>query len=76
MTQCERLANRLSYGYSINPLESWTALGIYRLSARVFDLRKAGWPISTEMVEVENQFGETVRVAQYRLETACVITNS
>jgi len=52
----------------INPLESWTALGIYRLSARVFDLRKAGWPISMEMVEVENQFGETVRVAQYRLE--------
>jgi len=68
MTQVERLSDWLSTDMPINPLESWTALGIYRLSARVFDLRKAGWPISMEMVEVENQFGETVRVAQYRLE--------
>ena len=69
MTQVERLADWLNAGRNINPLEAWTALGIYRLSARVFDLRKAGWHIGMKMVDVENQFGETVKVAQYRMDT-------
>ena len=66
MTQCERLAKYLHEGGTPTPMDAWLLLGIYRLSARVFDLRKAGWHISMEMVEVENQYGETVRVAQYK----------
>ena len=50
-----------------NPLEAWRKLGIYRLSARVFDLREAGEDIKGEFVEVRNQFGEPCRVKSYRM---------
>lgn len=56
-------------GHSITPLESWELLGIYRLGARVWDLKRAGIVIRSELVEVRNQFGETCRVARYTLET-------
>ena len=69
MTQCERLAEYLHEGGTPTPMDAWLLLGIYRLSARIFDLRKAGMRISMEMVDVKNQFGETVRVAKYSKET-------
>lgn len=51
----------------INPLEAWIELGIYRLSARVNDLKSSGHNITKRMVEVQNRFGEPCRVAQYSL---------
>ena len=65
MTQKERLLNYFLLHGRINPLESWQALGIYRLSAVVLDLRKAGHSIETVLTPVENQFGEECRVATY-----------
>lgn len=65
-TQCERLLARLRQG-PVNPLEAWTELGIYRLGARVFDLRGQGHNILKEGVTVSNQWGEQCRVASYRL---------
>lgn len=66
-TQNERLAAYLAQHGTINPLEAWTELGIYRLGARVFDLRKTGLEIETESVTVQNRFGENCDVAQYKL---------
>jgi hypothetical protein len=68
MTQKERLLDFLKT-HSINPLESWQFLGIYRLSAIIFILRKEGHNITTEMEEVGNMYGEMCRVARYELET-------
>ena len=67
MTQCERLAAWLEHS-SITPLESWNLLSIYRLSARIYDLRKAGMRIKMELIDVVNKYGETVRVARYSKE--------
>jgi hypothetical protein len=67
-TQCARLLNYLRTGQSIDPLISWQALGIYRLGARIFDLRKAGWPIADVRKIVVNRFGEEAHVASYSLE--------
>lgn len=68
MTQCERLLSRLRIG-PVNPMQAWNELGIYRLGARVFDLKgKHGHKIVTEEVTVLNRYGEKCRVAQYRLE--------
>lgn len=69
MTHCERLINRLSVG-PVTPMEAWAELGIYRLGARVFDLREQGHDIRKEMVNVTNRFGESCRVARYRLESS------
>lgn len=63
--QTERLRKYLAAGNPINPLEAWRELGIYRLSARVFDLREAGVEIEGQFIEVRNQFGEKCRVKQY-----------
>lgn len=69
-SQCDRLINYLNTHTAITPMDSWNKLGIYRLGARVWDLRhKRGYRISKEMVEVKNRFGEKCRVAQYRLES-------
>ena len=48
-------------------MEAWSELGIYRLGARVFDLKASGHDIDRELVPVSNRFGEECRVAQYRL---------
>ena len=42
-------------------------LGCYRLSARIFDLKAAGYHIITDMIEVENKDGTTSMVGRYRL---------
>lgn len=69
MTQRERLLDYLKSHGRINPLEAWTNLGIYRLSACVFDLRKDGHKIETTRKAVQNQFGEQCVVAEYVLVT-------
>ena len=66
--QVDRLRDHLKAGNAINPLEAWRTLGIYRLSARVFDLRESGEAIKGEFIEVRNQFGEPCRVKSYRME--------
>lgn len=66
MSQAERLENYLNTRPSITPLQAWTELGIYRLSACIHVLKQRGHKIEVELVKVSNQFGESCRVAQYR----------
>jgi hypothetical protein len=68
MTQTERLLDYLNANGTINPLESWQQLGIYRLSDAVLRLRKSGHKIRTDIVEVTNRYDEVCRVAKYVLE--------
>jgi hypothetical protein len=68
MTQSNRLLDYLKTNGTINPLESWQQLGIYRLSDTVFRLRKQGYLIRTDLVEIKNQFNEVCRVANYVFE--------
>lgn len=66
-TQNDRLLSYLKKHGAIDPLRAWTELGIYRLGARVFDLRQAGHKISKTLEKVQNRFGENCRVALYTL---------
>lgn len=70
MTQNERVYDHLLTRGSIHPLESWSLLGVYRLAARIHDLRK-DHNIGQESIEVTNRYGETVKVAEYYLECDC-----
>ncbi len=67
MSQNDRLLSHLQTNGSINPMQAWQELGIYRLASRANDLRNAGHNIITEKVEVNNRFGEVCRVASYIL---------
>ena len=66
MSQCERLLDRLERG-PITPMEAWNELGVYRLAARVHDLRVAGHNVCKQNVTVSNRFGEKCKVASYWL---------
>ena len=65
MTQEKRLEDYLHKYGSINPLEAWQDLGIYRLSAVILLLRRRGIKIVTETMDVFNKFGEKCHVAKY-----------
>jgi hypothetical protein len=65
--QTKRLLDYLIANRSIDPLTSWTSLGIYRLAAVIFLLRKDGHQILTKRKEVLNTFNEKCTVAEYIL---------
>jgi hypothetical protein len=67
MTQNERLLDHLKNNHSVQPLEALQDLGIYRLAARIHDLKQNGHWIEKKIVEVSNRYGEVFRVAQYYL---------
>jgi len=68
-TQASRLLNHLQSGQSITRLSALTELGIFELSARIIDLENMGHVIHRHRIEVENRFGEKVRVAEYWIES-------
>lgn len=67
-TQTERLLSYLQQNGSIDPMTAWVELGVYRLGARIFDLKAAGHNITTGTKKVKNRFDEDCRVALYTLE--------
>ena len=69
-TQAVRLANYLqNENRHIDPLEAWLQLGIYRLSARIYDLRKQGVNIITHRKNVINMWDEQIPVGNYELRS-------
>lgn len=67
LTQKERLLLYLKRYGSITGAEAFGELGIYRLSARISDLRKEGHNIETIYETKENRLGEKVTYGKYRL---------
>lgn len=64
--QCAQLLTALRRR-PLTGLEIHTELGIYRASARIYDLRDCGERIATDLVSVKNRDGEPCRVARYAL---------
>lgn len=65
-SQNKRILAILKEGGEISQRDAYK-LGIYRLSGRIFDLKKTGEPIITTIRKVENADGTFARVAFYRL---------
>jgi hypothetical protein len=63
MNQTQAILAHLETGASLTPLEALDRFGCFRLGARCWELKMAGWPIVTEMVKLAS--GK--RVASYRL---------
>lgn len=51
MSQLSDIRDYLATGASLTPLEALTEFGCMRLGARIYDLRREGVAIVTEMVE-------------------------
>ena len=61
--QAEKILAYLKAGNRITPIESLELFGCFRLGARIYDLKRAGHKIESEMIKVSS--GK--RVASYRL---------
>ena len=68
MTQCEKVLNYINQFGSITAAEAVMDLGVYRLSARISDLRDEGYNIKSEMESGRNRFGEKTHYSRYSLE--------
>lgn len=65
-TQNERIIEHMKKYGSITQLEALNDCGVMRLASRISDLRKKGYYIVSEMVVVENRFGEKCHVKRYK----------
>lgn len=65
-SQKEQILEHIEKYGSITPLEAQKLYGCMRLGARIWDLRKDGFEIVREIVEVETRSGKA-RVARYRM---------
>lgn len=67
MTCKEKVLNWLKSGRPLDPATAWKQLGVYRLGARIYDLRREGWEIATRRKTVVNRDGNECIVADYVL---------
>jgi hypothetical protein len=63
MTQAEQILHYLQQGGALTPLEALDMFGCFRLGARIWDLKREGHDIRTDMVDV----GDGKHVAKYYL---------
>lgn len=66
-TQCILVLEYMEKHGAITPLDAAIDLGIQRLGARIYDLRKRGWVINDEWAVVLNRRGKKCRVKKYSL---------
>lgn len=67
-TQNTRLLGYLKKYGNITQFEALSELGIFRLASRINDLKNKGYKITGQMVNVENRFGETIKIKKYFME--------
>lgn len=66
-TQNERILDYIKQFGSITQFEALKDLGVMRLASRVSDLKRIGYPIESEIIEVKNRFEEVCHVKRYFL---------
>lgn len=68
MTQHERILRHLKEVGSLTQAEAFLEYGVGRLSSRICDLRRAGYPIKGEFVTQKNRYGEPCTFVRYSLD--------
>ena len=67
-TQEERVLDYIDEHGSITLLSAIRDIGVLSLSSRISSLKKQGYPIVGEMVNVSNRWGETCKVKRYYMK--------
>ena len=63
-----RVLESLKRGETLTALSAWKNYGISRLSARISELRQAGYNIESYRRETVNMFNEPTHYAEYYLK--------
>ena len=66
-TQNTRLLAYLENHNHITQMEALNDLGIFRLASRINDLKRKGYVIGGEFINIYNRFGEKVKIKKYFL---------
>lgn len=66
-TQKEAVLNYMQKHGSITTLEAIHELGVTRLSAKIFELKKDGYDIRVRAIIVPTRYHKKARVAEYSL---------
>lgn len=68
MTQNERVLKYMQDFGSITQAQAFNDLGVYRLAARISDLRRDGVAIFSQLKAGKNRYGEAVYFSEYSLK--------
>lgn len=67
-TQADRIIDYIEEFGSITQMDALRDLSVMRLASRISDLRKAGYPIKSEIEVVKNRYGENCYIKRYSLK--------
>jgi len=76
MTQEERTLEYMQKFGGITSKDAFNDLGITRLSAKIFNLKKQGYVIVDEMKQSKNRFGEITHFKKYMLADEKIIQDN
>ena len=67
--QTKKIFDHLEKGKGITSMEAINLYGITRLSAKIYDLKKAGFNIIDQWEDSLNRYGDKVRYKRYFLRS-------
>ena len=67
MSQTINILTHMQKGLYITPLQALRLYGCLRLSARIGQLREAGYPVKSERHQIKGPKGKRASVARYSL---------
>jgi hypothetical protein len=67
-SQTEIIRHHLREEGAITQREAAIEYGIFRLAARIYDLRQEGLPVQSTLTDVQTRSGRITQVAEYELE--------
>ena len=65
LTQSQQVLKYINDFGSITSLQAFIDLGVIQLPRRIYDLRKSGINVSSEIITVKNRYGEETRINRY-----------
>ena len=69
-THCDRVVEYINQNGSITSRDAFIELGVTRLSAVVFDLKKKGYQVDTQFESSKNRWGDSTTYARYSFKKA------
>ena len=68
-TQNQRILEYIDEFGSITQLEALREIGVMRLASRISDLKKQGYPITSEIEPAKNRYDETCYIKRYSMRS-------
>jgi len=66
-TQCDRILRHLRDYGTISSLEARRSIPYSVIASRINDLKRRGYPITSETKSAKNRYGETTHYSVYKL---------